>query len=178
MIGAISLVSCSTQTKGLDPSSAQKWEAHLQIVSLDKEKIVMGQTVYVPIYSQIYHYNSQAQVMNLSATLSVRNTDSTNPIIITAVTYYGTEGQLLRQDIDRPLALKPLASTSFFVATNDTSGGSGANFMVKWVAEKTVSEPVIEAVMINTSGGQGISFVSSGKVVEQHGRRNGSAHNR
>ncbi|HEY9664046.1 MAG TPA: DUF3124 domain-containing protein [Allocoleopsis sp.] len=43
---------------------------------------------------------------------------------------------------------------------------------MEWVAEKTVSDPVIEAVMSNISGGQGISFVSSGKVVEQHGNRN------
>lgn len=132
----------------------------------------MGQTIYVPIYSHIYHYNSQNQIMNLSATLSIRNTDSTDSIIITAVRYYDTDGQLIRQDVERPVALKPLASTSFFVAADDASGGSGANFMVEWVAEKMVSEPVIEAVMINTSGGQGISFVSSGKVVERHGRRN------
>lgn len=132
----------------------------------------MGQTVYVPIYSHIYHYNSQERVINLSATLSIRNTDSTNPIIITSVRYYDTNGQLIRKNIDRPVALNPLASTSFFVATNDNDGGSGANFMVEWVAEKTVSEPVIEAVMINTSGGQGISFLSPGKVVKQQSKKN------
>lgn len=172
VIVAIALASCSTQTNESDPSSAQKRETQLQTVSLNQDDIVIGQTVYVPIYSHIYHYNSQDQVVNLSATLSVRNTDSTHSIIITSVRYYGTDGELIRQDIERPVALKPLASTSFFVAADDTSGGSGANFMVEWVAEKTVSEPVIEAVMINTSGGQGISFVSPGKVVKQHGDRN------
>ncbi len=172
VIVAIALASCSTQTNWSNPSSVQKRETQLQTVSLNKDDIVMGQTVYVPIYSHIYHYNSQDQVMNLSATLSVRNTDSTNSIIITAVRYYDTDGQLVRQDVERPVALKPLASTSFFVAADDMSGGSGANFIVEWVAERTVSEPVIEAVMINTSGGQGISFISSGKVVEQHGKGN------
>lgn len=172
VIGAIVLASCSTQTNVLNPSSAQKREAQLQTVSVTKDAIVMGQTVYVPIYSHIYHYNSQDQVMNLSATLSVRNTDSTNSIILTSVRYYDTDGQLVRQDVESPVALKPLASTSFFVAADDTSGGSGANFIVEWVAEKTVSEPVIEAVMINTSGGQGISFVSSGKVVKQYRNKN------
>jgi len=108
--------------------------------------------------------------MNLSATLSIRNTDLTNPTIITSVRYYDTDGLLIRQEVDHSLVLKPLASTSFFVAADDTRGGSGANFIVEWVAETTVSEPVIEAVMISTSSSQGISFVSPGKVLEQRGR--------
>lgn len=108
--------------------------------------------------------------MNLSAMLSIRNTDLTNSIIITSVRYYDTNGQLIRQEIERPVALKPLASRSFFVPEEDQSGGSGANFIVEWVAETTVFEPVIEAVMISTSSAQGISFVSSGKVLQQQGK--------
>jgi hypothetical protein len=68
--------------------------------------------------------------------------------------------------------LKPLASTDFFVAADDKIGGSGANFIVEWVAEKTVNEPVVEAIAIGTSSSQGISFVSPGKVLKQHGRQN------
>ncbi|HEY9623013.1 MAG TPA: DUF3124 domain-containing protein [Crinalium sp.] len=167
---AIALTSCSMQANVSNPSPAQQRETPLPVVTLDKEKIVMGQTIYVPIYSHIYHYNRQDQVINLSATLSVRNTDGTSPIVITAVKYYDTDGQLIRQDIDRPVALNPLASTSFLVAADDTRGGSGANFIVEWVAEKTVSEPVVEAVMISTSSSQGISFISPGKVIQQYGR--------
>nr|WP_242024418.1 DUF3124 domain-containing protein [Trichocoleus sp. FACHB-591] len=132
----------------------------------------MGQTLYVPIYSHIYHFNSQDRVMNLSATLSVRNTDLTNPIILTSVRYYNTEGQLLRQDLTGPVELKPLASTDFFVAANDDSGGAGANFIVEWVAEKKVYEPVVEAVMINSSSAQGISFISPARVLKQFGMQN------
>lgn len=171
VIASLSLIACSTQ---INPSNqlAQKREASLQEVSVDPTKVVMGQTVYVPIYSHIYHYNSQNQVMNLSATLSIRNTDLAHPIIVTSVRYYNTEGQLIRQDVERPVALKPLASTSFFVAADDTSGGAGANFIVEWVTEKSVSEPVIEAVMINSSSAQGISFITSGKVLQQRSRSN------
>jgi hypothetical protein len=107
--------------------------------------------------------------MNLSATLSIRNTDLANSIIITSVRYYDTNGRLIRQDIKSPVELKPLASTDFFIAADDTSGGSGANFIVEWVALKTVYEPVIEAVMISTSSNQGISFISPAKVLKQHG---------
>lgn len=126
----------------------------------------MGQTLYVPVYSHIYHYNKQEHVINLSATLSIRNTDLTNSIIITSVRYYNTDGQMVRQDVKSPVELKPLASTDFFIAADDTSGGSGANFIVEWVAEKKVYEPVVEAVMISTSSSQGISFVSPAKVLK------------
>ena len=70
----------------------------------------MGQTVYVPIYSHIYHYNSQEQVMNLSATLSIRNTDLTNSIIITSVRYYDSDGKLIRQDIKSSRGDNPVKS--------------------------------------------------------------------
>jgi|SRR6476469_3513117 len=167
-IGAIVLSSCWDQTTSQRQQPDTKGETSLRSVTLDKTKVVMGQTVYVPIYSHIYHYNSQDNVMNLSATLSIRNTDLTNSIIITSVRYYDSDGKLIRQDIKSPVELKPLASTDFFIAADDTSGGSGANFIVEWVAEKTVYDPVIEAVMISTSSSQGISFISPAKVLKQH----------
>jgi hypothetical protein len=168
-IFAIALTCCSAQTTSQRQQPDTKRETSLRAVTLDKTKVVMGQTVYVPVYSQIYHHNSQNHAMNLSATLSIRNTDLANSIIITSVRYYDTDGKLIRQDIKSPVELKPLASTDFFIAADDTSGGSGANFIVEWVALKTVYEPVIEAVMISTSSNQGISFISPAKVLKQHG---------
>lgn len=130
-ISAIILTSCSAETALQRQQSNPERETSLRAVTLDKTKVVMGQTVYVPVYSHIYHFNSQDHVVNLSATLSIRNTKLTNSIIIT------TDGQLIRQDIKSPVELKPLASTDFLIAADDTSGGSGANFIVEWVAEKT-----------------------------------------
>jgi hypothetical protein len=171
-IAAIIITSCRAQTISQRQQPDTKRETSLRAVTLDKTKVVMGQTVYVPVYSHIYHYNSQEHVMNLSATLSIRNTDLKNSIIITSVRYYDSDGQLIRQDIKSPVELKPLASTDFFIAADDTSGGSGANFIVEWVALKTVYEPVIEAVMISTFSSQGISFVSPAKVLNQRGMQN------
>ena len=171
-IAGLSLTACTTPTFSQKQSPSPKPTSTFKVVSLDKTKVVMGQTLYVPIYSHIYHFNSQDRVMNLSATLSVRNTDLTNPIIITSVRYYNTEGQLVRQDLTSPVELKPLASTDFFIAANDDSGGAGANFIVEWVAEKTVYEPVVEAVMINSSSAQGISFISPARVLKQFGMQN------
>lgn len=171
-IAGLSLTACTTSIVSQKQSPSPNPTSTLRAVSLDRTKVVMGQTLYVPIYSHIYHFNSQDRVMNLSATLSIRNTDLTNSIIITSVRYYNTEGKLVRQDLTSPVELKPLASTDFFVAANDDSGGAGANFIVEWVAEKTVYEPVVEAVMINSSSAQGISFISPARVLKQFGMQN------
>lgn len=166
---AIALMACSPQAPqatqgGVTPSAA------LPAAVVDEAKVVAGQTLYVPIYSEIYHGNSRRDVIQLAATLSIRNTDPTHSIMLTSVRYYDSEGMLVRQDISSPVELKPLASTAFFVAADDLSGGSGANFIVEWVAEHDVFNPVIEAVMIGTSSSQGISFVSPAKVLHQRGK--------
>ncbi|MBD2326329.1 DUF3124 domain-containing protein [Alkalinema sp. FACHB-956] len=171
-IAAIVPTACSTQTALQKQKLSSEQKTSLRAATVDRAKVVMGQTLYVPIYSHIYHYNSQDHVMDLSATLSIRNTDLTNSIIITSVRYYDTDGQLIRKNVESPVELKPLASTNFFIAADDTSGGSGANFIVEWVAEKKVYEPVIEAIMISTYYQQGISFVSPAKVLKQHGMPN------
>jgi hypothetical protein len=171
-IAVVSLSSCTSQTVSQNQQAELNREPALREVTLDKTKIVMGQTLYVPIYTTINYYNSRDHVMNISATLSIRNTDLTNSIIITSVRYYDTDGQMIRQDIKSPVELKPLASTDFFIAAEDNSGGAGANYIVEWVAENKVYEPVIEAVMISTLSSQGISFVRPAKVLKQFGLQN------
>jgi len=167
-IATIALAACTPQatSQKLQPSLSENG-AGLKEITLNKSKIKMGETVYVPVYSHIYHYNNQSHVVNLSATLSIRNTDLKNPIIITAVRYYDTNGKLVRKYLENPAELAPLASTDYFVETDDISGGLGANFIVEWVSETPVSEPVVEAVMISTASTQGISFVSNGRVIQQ-----------
>jgi hypothetical protein len=165
---AIAFAACSNRPVSLQQQPILERAASLPKVTLDRKKIAIGQTIYVPIYSHIYHQNNRDNAINLSATLSIRNTDLKNSIIITAVRYYNTNGQLLKHEIQSPVELRPLASTDFFIAANDLIGGSGANFIVEWVAQTIVEEPIVEAVMISTSSTQGISFISRGKVINQY----------
>ncbi len=51
-----------------------------------------GQTVYVPVYSNIYS-SPKAVPNNLANILSIRNTDLTRAIHVTVVDYYDTKGQ-------------------------------------------------------------------------------------
>lgn len=149
-----------------DADPPQEPVQQLQAVTVNDASIRTGQTVYIPIYSHIYSPN-RTQKMDLAATLSIRNTDMTNLIIITSANYYNTAGEQVHQYLEQPVELNPLASTNFVVDQDDTSGGSGASFVVEWVAETQVSDPVIEAVMINTAGNQGLSLISNGRVIKE-----------
>ena len=123
-----------------------------------------GQTIYVPAYSHIYSGNREIPFL-LTVTLSIRNIDPHHPIKITAVDYYETQGKLLKKYIDNPLLLKPLESSRYIVSESDRSGGSGANFIVQWKADKFINPPIVESIMIGTRSGQGVSFTSRGRVI-------------
>jgi hypothetical protein len=125
-----------------------------------------GQTVYVPCSSHIYH-GVKTRPFDLTVTLMVRNTDPRRAITITSVDYHGSDGRLVRRMIAGPLSLQPLATREFVVEQNDTSGGAGASFLLRWRADAAVNEPVAESVMIGTTNSQGISFTSRGVVIQE-----------
>lgn len=120
--------------------------------------------VYVPAYSSIYVGQGTVR-SNLAATLSIRNTSLTDAIVIRAVRYYDTDGDLVSTFIEQPHRLGAMATADFFVDSSDVRGGTGANFVVDWASEQAVSEPLIEAVMVGSVGAKGISFVSRGRRV-------------
>ena len=123
-----------------------------------------GQTVYVPVYSHIYSGNRE-RTLDLAVTLSIRNTNLREAISLTSIDYYDSHGKLVKQYLESSQILGPMASIRYVVKESDTSGGSGANFVVKWNAETSVNPPVIESVMIGTQYQQGISFTSRGQII-------------
>jgi hypothetical protein len=108
-----------------------------------------GQTVYVPIYSHIY-IGDQEVPFDLTVTLSIRNTDMKYPVSILSADYYDSTGKLIKHYIETPVQLNPLASTRYIIKESDKSGGSGANFIVRWQSSPEISVPMIESVMIGT----------------------------
>jgi len=125
------------------------------------ESIAVQRAVYVPIYSHVYYDHGRPYL--LEATLSIRNTDIQRQVYIRSVRYYDTKGALVKKHVDRLIRLGPLETIEFLVETRDTTGGSGANFIVEWLATERIDEPLIEAVMVGSSGTQGISFSRSGR---------------
>jgi hypothetical protein len=130
----------------------------------NKTKLSKGQLVYVPAYSHIYSGNREKPFL-LTVTLSIRNIDPIHQIRITVVDYYETQGKLLKKYIDTPKTLNSLESLRYVIPERDKSGGSGANFIVKWHSDIPVNQPIIESVMIGAKSGQGISFTSRGREI-------------
>lgn len=123
-------------------------------------------TVYVPVYSSIYlGHDINKKTVELSATVSVRNTSAQERLVLNAVRYYDSAGKLLREYINGPSELAPLASVEFVIRNQDAAGGPGANFLIEWAGASGITEPVMEAVMLGQSGNAGISFTSPGRTL-------------
>ncbi|KIL97017.1 hypothetical protein CCC_01810 [Paramagnetospirillum magnetotacticum MS-1] len=133
------------------------------------EPLSSGQTLYVPVYSHISHGNldgrGKASELLLSSMLSLRNTDPSHAITITAARYYDTDGRLLRDYLAKPLSLPPMGSSELFVEYKDTAGGSGANFVVEWKSDRPVNPPLIETVNAYFFGTQSVAFTSPGRPI-------------
>lgn len=129
------------------------------------ENPVEGQVVYVPAYSHVYHGSGEPHLLTI--TLSIRNTSMDSEIVVQSVRYFDTKGKEVKSYLKKPVRLPALGTTEILVERDDSSGGSGANFLVEWFADTPVTEPIVEAVMIDTKSQQGISFVRRGSVLSE-----------
>jgi len=129
-----------------------------------KKNLSTGQMLYVPAYSHIYSGNNEKTFM-LTVTLSIRNIDPENSIVITKADYYETQGHLLKSFVAKPVIIKPFATVRYVIPQRDKSGGSGANFLVNWSSDKPSNPPIVESIMIGTQHQQGISFTSRGREI-------------
>jgi hypothetical protein len=140
---------------------------NLQNALAGEPKMIRGQTVYVPVYSHIVVGEKRGIKFDLSVNLSIRNTDPKNPITIISADYYDSDGVVVKKFVTKPITIKPMASTYFFIAPSDKSGGWGANYLVEWKSKTKVNEPIIEGVTYGSRGNHSISFVSEGKVIKE-----------
>jgi hypothetical protein len=128
-----------------------------------------GQTVYVPVYSEVRHGNlgssGQPDRLLMSILVSVRNTDPNHAIRIVRANYYDTVGKLLGNYVTQAVTVPPFGTSEFFVEQRETAGGSGANFAIEWDAAKAVSPPIIEALHARFQAGFSSTFVSRGKPI-------------
>ena len=120
-------------------------------------------TIYVPVYSHIYAMGGTPVL--LETTLSIRNTDPDQSIVVTSIDYYDTKGKRIDEYIDGKLFLGPLESAEVLVKKRDIRGGSGANFMVTWSASTPVHQPLVQAIMVGGEGDLNVSFRSDGQPL-------------
>lgn len=154
--------SCIEQNHNLNEVGLDKFEA--LAVDVMPAHLVLHDTVYIPVYSDIYSESKNTR-FNLTATLSLRNTSLKHSIYISAVDYYDSEGVNTKKFLETPIILHPMQSVEYVIDEHDTSGGTGANFVVYWGAENENVQPIFEGIMISTNGQQGISFSTVGVSI-------------
>lgn len=161
------MIACEQRTNPADPTLPSK---KYHYVDIQYDALARSQTVYVPIYSEIYHYSGH-QSYSLTATLSVRNTSLKDTMYVHQVDYYDSQGRLLREYLAKDIVLNPLESVEFVVEHKEKEGGAGANFIVFWGTNSLTIKPVIQAVMLTTADQQGISFLTEGVDIEEKVRK-------
>jgi hypothetical protein len=133
--------------------------------------LVKAQTLYLPIYSHMLYGNlgksGKASYVLLSALVSIRNTDPKRALRVNSARYYDTQGKLLGERVTAPAVLPPLGTMELFVELNDASGGSGANFVVKWEADAPINPPLVEALHANMDGGKAVIFTTTSVPVAE-----------
>ena len=124
----------------------------------------------MPIYSHVYHGDpgkdgKPAQTL-VSTHVSIRNTDPQTPIRLVSARYYDTGGKLVRSYLTATVTLAPLGTHEIFVPRTDTTGGSGANFLIAWTAETPVNPPIVEALHADIREARTLMFITTGQPIK------------
>lgn len=165
LILALLIMACEPEGINTDPKTSDA--VKLASPEFPYEALQYHDTVYIPIYSDIYSESKDVKFL-LTATLSIRNTSLTDTIYIGDIRYYDSGGALIRNYLkDEVLVLKPMQSIEYVIERNDTAGGTGANFLLNWAARTSSVNPVFQGVMISTHGQQGISFITEGVSISR-----------
>ncbi|MEQ6122036.1 DUF3124 domain-containing protein [Reichenbachiella sp. MALMAid0571] len=135
-------------------------------VAANSDIMAVVDTVYVPIYSDIYSKTKDSRFL-LTATLSIRNTSLVDTIYMNSIDYYNTQGDLVRSYIENTSYLRPMETIDYVIEQDDDTGGSGANFLIIWSARHKHVKPVFQAIHISTNGQQGVSFTTEGKSISR-----------
>jgi hypothetical protein len=125
----------------------------------------LGQNLYLPIYSHIWHGDmnklNQPEKTLVSVSVSIRNTDPAKSIRILSAKYFDTHGKKLREYVTAPLSIGPMGTHELFVPRSDDTGGSGANFVIAWQSDKPANPPIVEGFHANMPVGRTIAFSTS-----------------
>jgi hypothetical protein len=129
------------------------------------------QTLYLPIYWHLYHGDASAKTgkpseILLSTHISIRNTDPRASLLVNSARYYNTEGKLLREFLPRPQSVAPLGTYEIYVPRSDFPGGSGANVIIGWSADRPVNPPLVEALHADVRDGRTLFFVTTARPIE------------
>lgn len=139
------------------------WESRM-VPHAISDSMVHGST-YLSVYSQIYS-QTEHKTHDLTATISLRNTNLTDTIYIDKAEYFDTGGKSIRTYFDQTIFVSPMETVEIVIDELDKEGGTGGNLLFEWRILPSSAEPLFESVMISTSGSQGLSFATQGKRIK------------
>lgn len=159
LFGIIFLLLSCNEEKDISSTNPVNWSKRY-VEEIDTSYNEEGAT-YLSVYSQIYS-QTEHRTHNLTATVSLRNVNVNDSVIITNASYYDTHGVLIRSYFEKPIYIAPMETVEIIIDERDLAGGTGANFVFNWKKQGTTTKPYFEAIMISTSGQQGLSFATQG----------------
>jgi len=130
----------------------------------DRGSLTVRGAFYVPAYARLSLARGGYPI-DLAVTLYVHNASDAKPLVVERIAYRDTAGALVQEYLSSPVAVRPFGTIEVFVPTQDVRGGTGANFVVGWAAAGPIAEPVVETLILGSSGSQGYSFVSQGRPI-------------
>lgn len=150
------MISC--KEKNIDTPPSTQWKNNYVKLDTSHRALTHGQThlsVYSSVYSQTEH-----RTHDLTATVSMRNLSMKDSLYISNADYFNTKGEKIKSYLTKAIGLAPLETVEIVIGQKNTKGGTGGNFVFDWYANSI--PPHFEAIMISTSGSQGISFRTEG----------------
>lgn len=168
VISACIVLSCNNVKKNDNFSKDKRADFKPETYELRNNniKLVKGQILYMPVYSNIPHYVDSVKT-DMSAFVAFHNTDFKNKVRLQKVQYFDTKGKLVHDFlVDKTKELGPLETTDFYVPYRDQSG-TGANFLIEWKSDSLITEPLVESITINLLSPTTVSVLSQGKVIKE-----------
>lgn len=147
-------------------NTPQNFNPGLLGTGMSPVKKVSGQVLYLPVYSNM-PYQIDTLKFDMSAFVAIHNTDLFSKIRLTQVLYFNQSGKLVYNFLEKGnISIDPLATKDFYIPYEDQSG-TGANFLVEWVADSLVNEPLFEAVTLCLKPNNTVAVLSQGKILSE-----------
>ncbi|MCF1191796.1 DUF3124 domain-containing protein [Mangrovimonas sp. AS39] len=157
-------VSCQNPKKVNSSVDPVNWKKRQTFSHSGLDSLKTG-TTYLSVYSEIYSQTEHI-THELTVTVSMRNVNRKDSIFVASAQYFDTHGELIHSYFEQPIFIAPMETVEIVIDEKDTQGGTGGNFLFDWKQQSGVLEPLFDAVMISTSGQQGLSFSTQGKRIQ------------
>jgi len=162
------ILSCGTGSrKGIAAKKSVEFDQTILRKDILPAEGTNGQLLYLPVYSNI-PYLIDTGMFDMSAFVAIHNTDLKIPILLTQVLYFDQDGKLVDNYLEKGnMEIPPLATKNFYIPYEDKSG-TGANFLIEWIADTLVNEPLIESVTLCLKPNNTLAILSQGKIIRNN----------